>query len=1335
VVGTPFTRLDSLDAGSRAALQRALEARASERLGIDAVVRAAAGRPIEVTLSVSPLGGGDIFAGLAIIARDTTRQKAGEAALRASERRFRDLAESLPHMVWTCLGDGPCDYLSPQWVAYTGIPECEQLGYGWLAQLHPDDTRATKERWAAAAREGGHFDVEFRIRRHDGVYRWFKTRAVPIFTPDGKIAKWFGSNTDIQDLRDARDAAVELNRDLESRVKQRTDELRDAHLQLQSVARQLLAAQRLTKVGSWELHAASGVVTWSEELFRIFGLDSRQPAPPYLEQEALFAPESWARLRAALERALTEGTGYELSLVVQRADDGRQLDTVARAEVVRGASGRVERLVGTLQDVTERESARRKLTQLSERLGLATSAAKMGVWDWNVETNSLVWDETMHRLYAVTLERFNGAYDAWRAALHPDDRADAEEKINQAVTGPGGFDTSFRIVRGDGQVRYLSAAATIHRDPLSGRATRMVGVNWDITEQRLAELGLQRSEALQRVILEHAGLPIIATDIRGIITLFNPAAESLLGYRASELIGKVSPAVIHDPSEVAQRRARLVVEREDGAATEDAFEVVVAKSRQGEPDISEWTYIRKDGSRVPVLLTVTTLFGPDGGVTGYLGVAIDLTVRKQQESELLTLNRLLAERSAQAESASRAKSAFLANMSHEIRTPLGAITGVTYLLSKTPLSPEQAELLGTIQQSAKTLLGMINDVLDLSKIEAGQLSLEPSPFRLSAVIDELAGLMRGYAGGKEVELVVDCDPALPEHLIGDRLRITQVLTNLVGNAIKFTDQGTVRLEVGCRQERAERVSLRFVVHDTGPGVDDELMLKLFSPFTQGGAAGARRPGGSGLGLAIVKELVTLMGGSVGIERAAGQGSSFWCEIPFGRWPEPEQQPASAPLDILIVDDHEAQRAAIARSACRFGWRVQTAVSARQALLMLQQAELPFDVVIADWRMPDMNGPEMLEALRETRYPSQKPPGVLLMSGSCNPSAPRWQPGSRGPVAMIRKPITSSALFDAVANVVAERSGGTSRAWTSQSGDSAERRLAGLRILLVDDNEINRSIAGRILQLEGASVIAAEGGSEAMARLREDAPFDLVLMDVQMPDLDGIETTRRIRAASADVALPIVALTAGALASERERALDAGMNDFISKPFDPDLLIACVCRHVGRRRRADSPAAPPAREPEEDAPWPLIEGIDIEDARRRLGGDLELFLDLLSRLMAQIDAIEPSLAASVSRKAKASVVHRLRGAAGNLGAAALQRAAADFEQALLHEPPLPGEPEPAPMLEQARRLRSSLSALPRTSDALRPQAPLEPRRGSPAAQQRSGGHTANGVLYPAWTSRE
>jgi PAS domain S-box-containing protein len=1096
-------------------------------------------------------------------------ERAGEAALRASERRFRDLAESLPHMVWTCLGDGPCDYLSPQWVAYTGIPESEQLGYGWLAQLHPEDARVTQERWAAAAREGSHFDVEFRIRRHDGVYRWFKTRAVPTFTPDGKIAKWFGSNTDIQDLRDAQDAAAQLNRDLESRVKQRTDELRDAHRQLQSVARQLVAAQRLTKVGSWELDASSRVVTWSEELFRIFGLDPQQPAPPYLEQESLFAAESWGRMRAAVERALTHGTGYELSLAVLRADDRRQLDTVARAEVVRGASGNVERLVGTLQDVTERERARQQVMQLSERLGLATSAAKMGVWDWNVETNSLVWDETMHRLYAVELERFNGAYDAWRAAVHPDDLADAEKKINQAVTGPDGFDTSFRIVRGDGQVRFLAAAATIHRDPFTGRATRMVGVNWDITEQRLAELALQRSEALQRVILEHAGLPIIATDVRGIITLFNPAAESLLGYRASEVIGKVSPALIHDLSEVAQRRARLEVELDDHMATAGAFEVVVAKSRRGQPDISEWTYVRKDGSRVPVLLTVTTLFDPEGDVTGYLGVAMDLTVRKHQESELLMLNRLLAERSAQAESANRAKSMFLANMSHEIRTPLGAITGVTYLLSKTPLSIEQSELSSTIQRSAKTLLGMINDILDLSKIEAGQLSLEPAPFRLPALIDELAGLMRGYASGKEIELVVDCDPTLPEQLIGDRLRITQVLTNLVGNAIKFTDQGTVRLAVACREHHADRVVLRFAVHDTGPGIDDELMPKLFSPFTQGGAAGASRPGGTGLGLAIVKELVTLMGGVVGVERAEPQGSSFWCELPFGH---------------------------------------------------------------------------------------------------------------------------SSALFDAVASVAPEGSGGRSKVWKSQPGHSAERRLAGVRILLVDDSEINRRVAGRILQLEGASVTAAEGGSEAIARIREEAPFDLVLMDVQMPGIDGIETTRRIRAGWSDVALPIVALTAGALASERERALDAGMNNFISKPFDPDLLIACVCRHVERGRGARSLASPPPSNPNTRGPWPVIDGIDTEDARRRLGGDLDLFLELLGSLMAQIDEVEPSLAAAETRKAKASVAHRLRGAAGNLGAVTLQRAAADFEQALRHDPPLPAEPDAAPMLQQAWRLRTSFSSL-------------------------------------------
>ena len=507
-----------------------------------------------------------------------------EARVRATEQRFRDLAEALPHMVWTCAGDGPCDYLSPQWVAYTGVPEREQLGYGWLERLHPDDVEPTKRRWAEAAAAGLPFDTEFRIRRFDGTYRVFKTRAVGVRDDAGNVARWFGSNTDVQDLRDAQDALLAANRGLEEGIKARTAELQNTNGKLRIASAQLEAAQRITNVGSWELDLASGEVIWSEELFHIFKLPLAAHAPHYSAQEDLFAPESWARLTSAIADSTATGKSYELTLNIVRTD-GDPRSAVARGEALRGASGQIERLVGTFQDTTEREQAERHMRSVTERLQLATSAAKMGVWDWNVETNALLWDDTMHALYESADARRN-VYEVWREAIHPEDLTAVEAGLTAAVLGPHEFNTTFRIVCPDGRVKHIRAFALAHRDS-NGRAQRMVGLNWDVSEKREAELSLHRSEGMQRAILSHAGSAIIATNCEGVITLFNPAAEELLGYASADLVGKVSPGIFHDAKEVEARRVAL--EAELGKSIANPFDVFVEKTKNGDADAHEWT--------------------------------------------------------------------------------------------------------------------------------------------------------------------------------------------------------------------------------------------------------------------------------------------------------------------------------------------------------------------------------------------------------------------------------------------------------------------------------------------------------------------------------------------------------------------------------------------------------------------------------------------------------------------------------------------------------------------------------------------------------------------------
>lgn len=758
--------------------------------------------------------------------------------------RFRDLAESLPHMVWTCAGDGPCDYLSPQWVAYTGIPEEQQLGYRWLEQLHPDDIEPTKERWARAAARGGTFDTEFRIRRHDGAYRWFKTRAVPIRDAAGRITKWFGSNTDIQDLRDAQEATARLNRELEARVLARTEALREANARLETVAMQLLTAQRITQVGSWELDVATGAVTWSAELFRIFGLSPTDSAPNYRDQSALFEPESWARLQAAVTHSVATGEGYDLTLTVHRAD-GERRTANAHAEALHGPPGAVERLVGTFQDTTERDRVAARLHQLTERLQLATTAAKMGVWDWDVASNVLVWDETMHRLYDTSPDGFIGEYEAWRSALHPDDRAAAEATLAEAVARQTDFNMVFRIITRRGEVKHLRTAATLHRDG-AGRHVRMVGVNWDITEQRLAESSLRRSEALQRTILAHAGPAIIATDLGGTITLFNRAAEELLGYAAEELIGAATPVLIHDPAEVDARRAALV--RELGVAIGTPFDVFVIKARSHGADANEWTYVRKDRSRVPVLLTVSAIRGDDGEVVGYLGVAVDLSRRKEQERELLELNRLLGERSAQRE-------VLLQEVHHRVKNNLQIIASLLSMQIRHVADASARAALAECRARVESI-ALIHETLYQSK-DYARIPFSDYARTLAQSILRAAG-PSGVALALDIEaLALPVDAAIPCGLI-----LNELVTNALKHAFPDGRRGTVR--VSLRRSSAGEASL--AVADDGVG--------LAADF-------AERPTRS-LGLQLVSALVAQIDGRLEVSRAGG--TRFCVSFPLSEPP-------------------------------------------------------------------------------------------------------------------------------------------------------------------------------------------------------------------------------------------------------------------------------------------------------------------------------------------------------------------------------------------------------------------------------------------------------------------
>ena len=665
----------------------------------------------------------------------------------------------------------------------------------------------------------------------------------------------------------------------------------------------------------------------------------------------------------------------------------------------------------------------------------------------------------------------------------------------------------------------------------------------DITEQRRAETELRAYATFQRAILDNAGYAIISCRPDGIIELFNPAAEALLGYCADEVVGLHHPGIFHVPEEVVTRAKQF--SEEFGCTVAPGFDVFVEKCRRNLPNEHEWTYIRKDGTRRTVLLNVTALREADGRITGYLGGAYDVTPLKRTAQELL-----LAKETAEA--ASRTKSQFLANMSHEIRTPMNGVLGMTELLLTTNLDTRQRHLTRTIQQSGESLLAIINDILDFSKVEAGKLQLEQLDFDLQDTVDNAVELFAAPAQRKGLELTCHMPSSIPRTLRGDPIRLRQALLNLISNALKFTAAGEINIRIDAVTETDSSVTLRFAVKDSGVGIPVEAQQRIFEAFSQADGTTTRRFGGTGLGLTIVKELVALMQGRIGVESQVGQGSTFWFTAIFERQPPTaeDHHPEHALLQrrILVVDDTAANREILNDHLRSWGAIPQLAASAGDALVQLRAAAAtqPFELTILDFQMPDMDGLQLAQAIRADPQLASLP--ILMLTSVGYDAGASGVPDVDG---WVTKPVRKALLQQAILGLF--RTG--PRVPTRHSDPVAPEPVTASsrkpRLLLVEDTPVNREVATGMLDLLGHSVFAVENGRLALEVLATER-FDLILMDCQMPEMDGFTATAAIRrqesAAGGCHRVPIIALTANAMEGDRTRCLTAGMDDYLAKPF-------------------------------------------------------------------------------------------------------------------------------------------------------------------------------------------
>jgi PAS domain S-box-containing protein len=765
------------------------------------------------------------------------------------------------------------------------------------------------------------------------------------------------------------------------------------------------------------------------------------------------------------------------------------------------------------------------------------------------------------------------------------------------------------------------------------------------------------SEKQYRSVFENATDGLFQTTREGKIITANPAFARILGYQTPE----------EGIAALKSNVTNLYVDQKSRA------EFIDQLNKSGNVEAMEVEFYQKSGTTITVSVTAHVVMHDKIPIIE--GTVEDITAKK--ERDLLRIEKVSAEK------ASEAKSSFLANMSHEIRTPMNAIIGLSHLALKTDMTKQQRDYLAKISQSSQSLLGIINDILDFSKIEAGKLSMEKTSFDLDEVLKHLSDLIVARAESKETEVIISCPRHITRNLLGDSLRLGQVLLNLAGNSIKFTEGGEIIISVTEEENDNNSVLLYFSIKDTGIGMNEEQIGKLFQSFSQADASTTRKFGGTGLGLSISKQLVTMMGGGIGVTSKPGVGSNFFFtarfELDHGH--KTIQLPGYDELRnkrILIVDDNSTARHILTEIAESLNFDTQEVASGEAALEEIQRASThaPYEIILMDWKMPGLDGLETSRRIKALKN-IEDSPAIIMVTGF--DSSDIKKEGQNLISGLLHKPVTSSDLLNAVTALYGTIIQDDKLIEKEAQSAGEVIYLVGIKALLAEDNEINQQVARELLEGQGVIVTIVENGQKAVEAIQERGDtFDIVLMDIQMPVMDGYQATALFRESYSSKALPILAMTAHALTGEKEKSLARGMNDHITKPIDPPALFAAIGKYVEPKEipnaglAGDLTASPEASAttsnngPNEDLLPDSLPGFDLNTAIVRVGGNRVLLHSLILKLHTQyqnFNFLLNNLLESKKFEDAQIQVHTLKGSAGNLAAQSLYEAAHELELAI------------------------------------------------------------------------